>query len=159
MDHQPTGRRLTEALRLLAARSDTELRSNPAAVRVGLAVLGLALIAVLAPAAWLVVTEHAAATDPRPVYVNGVQEKISRVTQAALAAARPKDLPASLRVRIEVDAEGRLTSAKVVESSGDADIDEMTLRIIRTAAPFGPFPPEMRRTTKVVELNSEFYFH
>jgi TonB family protein len=146
-------------LRRLADAIDARLRGNQKAARAAVALLGLALIAMLAAAAWLVVTEHAAATDPRPVYVNGVQERISRVTQAALAAARPKDLPASLRVRIVVDAEGRLTSARVVESSGDADIDEMTLRIIRTAAPFGPFPPEMRRTTKVVELNSEFYFH
>jgi TonB family protein len=152
-------REWTGALRRLAARADSGLRSHATAVRVGLGLLGLALVAVLAAAAWLTAVEHAAATDPRPVYVNGVQEKISRVTQAALAAARPKDLPASLRVRIEVDAEGKLTSARVTESSGDADLDEMTLRIIRTAAPFGPFPPEMRRTTKVVELNSEFYFH
>jgi len=132
-------------------------------VRAAHALLGLALLAVLAAAAWPIAVElwgeHAAAADPRPAYVKGVQEKISKATDTALAAARPRELPASLKLRIEVDAEGNLTSAKVMESSGDADIDELTLRIVRTAAPFGPFPPEMRRTTKVVELNSEFYFH
>jgi TonB family protein len=150
-------------LRRLADAVDARLRGNQKAVRAVVAVLGLALLAVLAAAAWPIAVEiwgeHAAAADPRPAYVKGVQEKISKATDAALAAARPRELPASLKLRIEVDAEGNLTSAKVMESSGDADIDELTLRIVRTAAPFGPFPPEMRRTTKVVELNSEFYFH
>ena len=149
-------------LRRLADAVDARLRRNQKAVRAVVAVLGLALLAVLAAAAWPIAVErwgeHAAAADPRPLYVKGVQEKISKATDAALAAARPRELPASLKLRIEVDAEGNLTSAKVTESSGDADIDELTLRIVRTAAPFGPFPPEMRRTTKVVELNSEFYF-
>ena len=150
-------------LRRLADAVDARLRGNQKAVRAVVAVLGLALLAVLAAAAWPIAVEiwgeHAAAADPRPAYVKGVQEKISKATDAALAAARPRELPASLKLRIELDAEGNLTSAKVMESSGDADIDELTLRIVRTAAPFGPFPPEMRRTTKVVELNSEFYFH
>ena len=150
-------------LRRLADAVDARLRGNQKAVRAVVAVLGLALVAVLAAAAWPIVVEilgeHAAAADPRPHYVKGVQEKISKATDAALAAARPRELPASLKLRIEVDAQGNLTSAKVIESSGDADIDELTLRIVRSAAPFGPFPPEMRRTTKVVELNSEFYFH
>ena len=146
-------------LRRLADAIDARLRGNQKAARAVVALLGIALIAVLAAAAWLVVTEHAESTDPRPAYVKRVQEKISEVTQSALKTARTRNLPASLKVRIEVDAEGNLTLAKVVESSGDPALDELTLRIIRTAAPFGSFPPEMRRTTKVVELNSEFYFH
>lgn len=161
MAHEPT--RLVETLRRLVTRADGGLRSHAIAVRIGIGLLGLALVAVLAAAAWPIAVEiwgeHAAAADPRPLYVKGVQEKISRATDAALAAARPRELPASLKLRIEVDAEGNLTSAKVTESSGDADLDELTLKIVRTAAPFGPFPPEMRRTTKVVELNSDFYFH
>jgi TonB family protein len=149
-------------LRRLADAVDARLRGNQKAVRAVIAMLGLALVAVLAAAAWPIAVEilgeHAAAADPRPLYVKGVQEKISKATDAALAAARPRELPASLKLRIEVDAEGNLTSAKVTESSGDADTDELTLRIVRSAAPFGPFPPEMRRTTKVVELNSDFHF-
>jgi TonB family protein len=150
-------------LRRLADAIDARLRGNQKVVGAVVALLGLALVGVLAAAAWPITVElwgeHVAAADPRPVYVQAVQEKISEVTRATLAGARPKELPASLKVRIELDAEGNLTLAKVVESSGDPVIDELTLRIIRTAAPFGPFPPEMRRTTKVVELHSEFYFH
>ena len=150
-------------LRRLADAIDARLRGNQRAVRAVVAVLGVALVAVLAAAAWPIVvesrTEGAAATDPRPVYVGRVEQKIQEITRVALASARPRELPAGLKVRIQLDTEGNLTSAKVVESSGDAALDEFTLRIIRTAAPFEPFPAEMRRTTKVVELNSVFYFH
>jgi TonB family protein len=150
---------VAQRVRALVGRIDRQLRAHQRTVRVALVFFGVALLAVLAAAAWLVVTEVATeAADPRPAYVKNVQEKISKVTESALATARTRNLPASLKVRIEVDAEGNLTLAKVVESSGDPRLDELTLRIIRTAAPFGPFPAEMRRTTKVVELNSEFYF-
>jgi TonB family protein len=141
---------------------DRRLRAREGIVRAALVLLGLALLAVLGAAAWPIVvelrSEHAAASDPRPIYVRAVQQKIHFATQAALADLQARKLPASLTVRIQVDAVGNLTSTRVMESSGDAGLDEVTLRIIRTAAPFEPFPPEMRRTTRIVELNSEFHF-
>ena len=76
-----------------------------------------------------------------------------------LAPCLVRQPPAGLRVSIQIDAGGNLASARVIRSSGDPGLDELTLRIIRTAAPFEPFSPEMRRTTKIVELNSDFYFH
>ena len=159
-----SGERSTSPRRVrgLVDRIDRQLRDNPRIVRGALAILGVALLAVLGAAAWPILmelrSEHAAAADPRPAYVEAVQEKINHVTQEARAGAPARRVPASLEVQIQLDAEGNLMSAKVVNSSGDAELDELTLRIIRTAAPFGPFPPEMRRTTKIVELNSEFHF-
>ena len=150
-----------EALRRIAASADRALRSHAAKVRVVLAVLGLALLAVLGTAAWTIVMElrsEQAAADPRPAYVKSVQEKIHYATAAALAGAQASKLPASIKMRIQLDAQGNLTSAKITESSGDADLDALTLQIIRSAAPFEPFSPEMRRTTRIVELNSEFHF-
>jgi TonB family protein len=150
-------------LRRLVDAIDARLRGSQKAARAVVALLGLALVAVLAAAAWLITmelwAEGVAVADPRRVYVHRVEQKIQDVTHAALASARPRELPAGLKLRIQLDAEGNLISATVTESSGDADLDELTVRIIRTAAPFGSFPPEMRRTTEVVELNSEFYFH
>ena len=139
------------------------MRSHTIAVRIGLAMLGMALLAVLAAAAWPILleirAEHAAANDPRPAYVNALQQEIHAATEAALKSAPERAEPASLKVLIEVDAEGNLMSTKMIQSSGDADVDELALRIIRSAAPFEPFSPEMRRTTTVVEVTSEFHFH
>lgn len=152
-----------DASRRLVDRIDRQLRDNPRIVRGALAILGVALLTVLGAAAWPILleirAEHAAANDPRPAYVQALQHRIREVTEAALKNAPRREEPASLKILIEVDAEGRLASTKLTQSSGDADVDEMALRIIRNAAPFEPFSPEMRRTTKIVEVTSEFHFH
>jgi len=133
-------------------------------VRGALALLGLALIAVLGAAAWTVVMDlnserGAAAADARHAYVKRVQEKIQEVTAQALAGTRARGTRTTLRLRIEVNPEGLLSSVRVAQSSGDPDLDQLALTIVRTAAPFGAFPADMRRTTRVVELNSVFQFH
>jgi TonB family protein len=144
----------------LVDRIDRRLRDNPGIVRGALALLGIALLAVLGTAAWTVVMEYRAehAIDPRPAYVKAVQDKIHDATQAALAGAQALQLPASVKVRIQIGPEGNLLSARVLLSSGDAGLDALTLQIVRSAAPFEPFSPEMRRTTRIVELNSDFQF-
>jgi TonB family protein len=146
-------------VRGLFDRIDRRLRDNPKIVRGTLAVLGVALLAVLGTAAWTVAVElHSERPDPRPPYMKTVQERIHQATQAALYGAHARKLPATIKVRIQLGPEGNLVSARVTESSGDADLDALTLQIIRSAAPFEPFSPEMRRTTRIVELNSEFHF-
>jgi TonB family protein len=150
-------------LRRLTAGLDGQLRRHPKTVRAGLAILGCALIAGLAAAAWPILleirSEHIAAADPRPDYVNRVRDKIQKTTETALAGTPPRESPAGLRVRIQVNADGHVAAAKVEESSGDAALDALALHLVRQASPFEPFPPDMRRTTKLVELGSEFYFH
>ena len=145
--------------RVIAA-IDARLRSSDKAVRAVLAVLGVALLGLLGTAAWTIVMEMRSdqASDPRPAYVKGVQEKIHHATQAALPGAQARKLPASLKVRIQLGPEGNLMSTRMLQSSGDADLDALTLKIIHSAAPFEPFSPEMRRAATMVELNSEFHF-
>jgi protein TonB len=149
--------------RRLVDRIDRHLQDNPRTVRAALATLGMALLALLAAAAWPILlemrAERATAEDPRPAYVDALQQRINGVTEAALKNAPKRDRPAGLKVVIEVDAEGRLASMRLTESSGEADLDELALGIIRSAAPFEPFSPEMRRTTSIVEVTSEFHFH
>jgi len=124
--------------------------------------LGLAVIAALGAVAWPIVTEprpeFTAATDPRPAYVNRVREKIQKATQATLAALPQPAGVGSLVVRVEVAPDGMLLSAAIGETSGLRALDDLALRIVRSAAPFEPFPPEARKSTRVIEINSEFVF-
>lgn len=148
----------------LLAAIDARLRSNEKAVRAVMAVLGAALLAVLGAAAWTIVIDQprpdqARVSDSREAYVRAVKQKIQRATDAALAGGNARLPPSSLKVRIQLDAAGNVAASQVMQSSGDPDLDALTLGIIRGAGPFGPFPPEMRRYTKTVELNSEFDFH
>ena len=150
-----------QRLRRLVEQADRRLQGRHKFVHAALALLGLALIAALAAAAWPIVGELRSeqAADPRPAYVSRVRERIQQATQAALAQAPNHDWSGMLKLRLEIDPQGALTSARVVERSGHAALDAFALGIVRSAAPFEPFPADMRRLTTAVEITSELEFH
>ena len=41
---------------------------------------------------------------------------------------------------------------EVLKSSGYRFLDEAAMRSVRLAAPFAPFPPEMRKITDILEI-------
>jgi TonB family protein len=162
VNEPPPKRSLIERLRRLVDKANDRLLAGRRTVRIALLLLGMGLIAVLGAAAWPILmelrSEHIAAADPRPAYVSRVREKIQKATEAALAGMPARNPEGYLQLRIEVNAAGELVSAKVQQSSGDAALDQLALRIVRDASPFGQFPPDMRRSTKGVLLTSEFHF-
>ncbi len=48
-------------------------------------------------------------------------------------------------LEVEIAADGRLRSAKIRRSSGDARLDDAALQILKLASPFDPFPSDMAR--------------
>ena len=63
-----------------------------------------------------------------------------------------------LRMLVTVLADGQLESVRLLESSGYAVLDEAALRIVRLAAPFPPFPKELRETTDKLEIVRRWQF-
>jgi TonB family protein len=151
-----------QRLRRLIDQADGSLKARQNTVHGALVLLGLAVITALGVVAWPIVTEprpeFTAVTDPRPAYVNRVREKIQKATQATLATLPQPAATGSLVVRIEVAPDGTLLSAAIGETSGLRALDDLALRIVRLAAPFEPFPPEARKSTRLIEINSEFVF-
>ena len=47
---------------------------------------------------------------------------------------------------------------RILDSSGYAILDDAAVRIVQLAAPFAPFPPEMRRNTDVLEIIRTWQF-
>ena len=45
-----------------------------------------------------------------------------------------------------------LPEIEVLKSSGYRILDEAAIRSVKLAAPFAPFPPEMRRITDILEI-------
>jgi len=64
----------------------------------------------------------------------------------------------SLRLLVTVRSDGRLENIEILESSGHAVLDEAAIRILRMAAPFPPFPPELRATTDKLEIVRTWQF-
>ena len=54
--------------------------------------------------------------------------------------------------------DGSLKDVKVLETSGHQVIDDAALRIVRLAAPYPPFPDEMRQSTDLLEIVRSWQF-
>jgi len=74
------------------------------------------------------------------------------------AEARERQLYGNLRLLVSITADGQLKDVQILESSGQAVLDDAAVRIVRLAAPFAPFPPEMRQDTDVLEIIRTWQF-
>ena len=66
--------------------------------------------------------------------------------------ARRDKLYGSLRLLVAILPDGELKEVKMLESSGQRILDDAALNIVKLAAPFAPFPEELKRTTDVLEI-------
>ena len=74
------------------------------------------------------------------------------------AAARRDQLYGSLRLLVAITPDGDLMEVRILDSSGYAILDDAAVRIVQLAAPFAPFPPEMRKSTDVLEIIRTWQF-
>ena len=72
--------------------------------------------------------------------------------------ARRRNLYGELRLLVSITPDGALQEVSVLESSGHKILDDAALRIVRLAAPFAPFPEEMRKSTDVLEIIRTWQF-
>lgn len=78
------------------------------------------------------------------MWVDSWIQKIERVGTFAY----PKDsagnkLRGSLRVAVEINQDGSILASQIDKSSGNPQLDEAALRILRQAAPFSRLPPDL----------------
>jgi protein TonB len=72
--------------------------------------------------------------------------------------ARRDRLYGSLRLMVSITPDGALKEVRVLDSSGHKVLDDAAIRIVKQAAPFAPFPEEMRQTTDVLEIIRTWQF-
>jgi len=63
-----------------------------------------------------------------------------------------------LRMLVVIREDGSLENIKVLSSSGYAVLDEAAIKIVRMAAPYAPFPPELKATTDKLEIVRTWHF-
>jgi protein TonB len=68
------------------------------------------------------------------------------------------DIYGSLRLLVVVRQDGSLEDVRVLSSSGYAVLDEAAIKTVRMAAPFAPFPAELRKTTDKLEIIRTWHF-
>jgi protein TonB len=86
-------------------------------------------------------------------YVRSWVDKVTRVGNSNYPQeARSRGLYGDLRLLVSLRKDGTIKEVSILESSGSTVLDDAAIRIIRLAAPFAPFPEEMREKTDELEI-------
>ena len=72
--------------------------------------------------------------------------------------ARTRQLFGDLSLLVTIEATGNLREVRLLRSSGHKVLDDAAMRIVRLAAPYPPFPAEMRKNTDLLEIVRSWQF-
>jgi protein TonB len=148
----------------------TEVRPNPQPVKLTAAALSQQIAELSAE---LNKSREEYARRPRLVYINSVnahkykaaayekawQEKIERIGNLNYPdEARRRKLSGSLLLSVGIKPDGTVYSIKVRHSSGHQVLDDAAMNIVQLAAPFAPFPQELRQEADVLVITRTWRF-
>ena len=92
-------------------------------------------------------------------YLNSWRRKIETIGNLNYPEeARRRKLYGSLSLMVAILPDGSLKEVEVLESSGHKVLDDAAIRIVRLAAPYAPFPDELRQSTDVLEIIRTWQF-
>jgi protein TonB len=92
-------------------------------------------------------------------YLDGWKRKIEKVgTLNFPTVARRRLATRNPVVAVVITSDGTLKEAVIQESSGDPEIDQAALNILRKAAPFNPFPKNLRNDYDQLRFAYEWQF-
>ena len=92
-------------------------------------------------------------------YLNSWRRKIETIGNLNYPVeARKRKLYGDLRLMVAILPDGTLKEVELLQSSGHRVLDDAAVRIVRLAAPFAPFPDELRQTTDVLEIIRTWQF-
>jgi len=105
---------------------------------------------------WVTPDSRAASLAP---YLDAWRHKVERIgTLNYPSAARRSGQAASPILEVAINASGALERAVIRHSSGDPELDQASLDILKLASPFDPFPPELERQYHVLRFAYEWQF-
>jgi protein TonB len=92
------------------------------------------------------------------VYYDNLRHTIEDRGTENFPAVNGKKLYGDLTMIVTVNFDGQVLNTEVVSSSGNAVLDRRAAAIARTAGPFGPFTPAMRKQADQILVVSRFRF-
>jgi len=132
---------VSEEIASIEARLDAELRENARAPRVRR------------------LTSVSATRTVDAYYLQAWRRKVESIGNLNYPdEARRRQLYGNLRMLVSITPDGALKEVRVLESSGHKVLDDAAVRIVRLAAPYAPFPEEMRANTDVLEIIRTWQF-
>ncbi len=92
-------------------------------------------------------------------YLDNWRRRVERIgTLNYPTAAERGAVRASPVLEVAIGADGRLTKAEILTSSGYADLDAAALAILKLASPFDPFPPDVAARYRSLRFAYEWRF-
>ena len=105
---------------------------------------------------WITPDTRAATLAP---YLDSWRRKVEHVgTINYPTAARTVGVKASPVIEVGIASNGTLDKAVIRQSSGNPELDNAALQILKLASPFDPFPPELAREYRVLRFSYEWQF-
>jgi protein TonB len=93
------------------------------------------------------------------VYYDALRRRIEDRGTRNFPEHRGRRLYGELTMLLTVDAAGQVVEAEVVQASHSKILDKRAIAIVRAAAPFGTFTPQMRKEADQLVIASRFKFH
>lgn len=92
-------------------------------------------------------------------YVEDWVAKVERIGNLNYPeAARRQGIYGSLRLSVSIFADGRVEKIEIDKSSGSSVLDQAAIRIVELAAPYAPFPREMREKADILSITRTWTF-
>lgn len=104
-------------------------------------------------------TSLSTASSADAYYLASWRRKIEKIGNLNYPAeARRRQIFGSLRLMVAILPDGSLKTVQLLQSSGHPVLDDAAIHIVKLAAPYAPFPDELRRTTDVLEIIRTWQF-
>ncbi len=86
-------------------------------------------------------------------YIEDWRIKVERIGNLNYPAqARQQKIFGKLQLTVSIRANGTLESVEVTKSSGQRILDAAAVRIVNLAAPYAPFPEDIRKDTQILSI-------
>ena len=92
-------------------------------------------------------------------YVEAWRQKVEKIGNLNYPVeAKERKIYGKLRMTVSIKADGSLEKLEINQSSGYPVLDEAAQRIVRLAAPFAPFPENIREDTDILSITRTWSF-
>jgi protein TonB len=92
------------------------------------------------------------------MYVEDWRQKIERIGNLNYPEGARGRIYGSLRLTVSINADGTLAGVDLDRSSGHKILDAAAERIVRLAAPYAKFPPDIRKDTDILVITRTWHF-
>jgi protein TonB len=93
------------------------------------------------------------------LYVDNWRLKVERIGNLNYPAeAKAKKIYGRLQLTVAIKADGEIEGVEINRSSGYKVLDQAALRIVRLAAPYEPFPANIRKDTDILHITRTWTF-